>query len=300
MSHGRGGLGRGLDALFPQSAAGSNEIDVDRIVPNPGQPRQHFDSAALNELATSIRQHGVLQPVIVSRQGPDFVLIAGERRWRAAQLAGLATVPAVIRDASPASTLQMALVENVQRADLTAIGEAAAYRSLIEEHGLTQAEVADRVGRSRSAVANRLRLLTLPPRARTLLAEGALTEGHARALLGCEDTGLLDVLADRVASTQLNVRQTEELVRRHASRRHLSRRQPSMKPAPPRDSRGRPSDEATDIPATLTAIEDQLRQTLGTKVQLVRSRQGGRVIIHYYDDDQLSGLVEAILGGKEL
>lgn len=291
MSQARGGLGRGLDALIPRSGGGVQEVEVDRVVPNPLQPRQAFDPSALDELADSIRRHGLLQPVIVSHQDASYVLIAGERRWRAARIAGLATIPAVVREASPANGLEMALVENVQRADLTALEEAAAYHSLMTDHGLTQAEVAGRVSRSRSAVANRLRLLSLPPTARALLAEGLLTEGHARALLGCDDAVLLETLAARVAQAQLSVRQTEELVRRLSSGSGHS--------GPSADSgQGLESVSARRDPE-LTAIEDDLRQALGTRVQLVRSRRGGRVIIHYYDDEQLTGLVEAILGRGE-
>lgn len=292
MSQARGGLGRGLDALIPRSGSAVQEVDVDRVVPNPSQPRQAFDPSALDELADSIRRHGVLQPIVVSHRDGSFVLITGERRWRAARIAGLATIPAVIRETSPANSLEIALVENVQRADLTALEEAAAYRSLMVDHGLSQAEVADRVSRSRSAVANRLRLLSLPPITRGLLAEGLLTEGHARALLGCDDAVLLDRLAERVTQSQLSVRQTEELVRRHS--RGPGDGDPLAHPGPTAESVSARRDPE------LTALEDDLRQALGTRVQLVRSRRGGRVIIHYYDDEQLTGLIETILGRGEL
>lgn len=271
---GRGGLGRGLDALIPRSGGGIQEVDVGRIAPNPSQPRQRFDEEGLAELAASIREHGVLQPVIVSRTETGYTLVAGERRWRAARLAGLLTIPAIVKDRSAGSTLELALVENLQRADLTPLEEAAAYRELIDAHGLTQEAVAARVSRSRVAVANRLRLLALPPRARALLAEGSLTEGHARALLGCSDPNLLDALAGRVAAQGLSVRASEELVRRAAEPR-----------LPSSTSRPVPSD-----------TEEALQRALGTRVEIVRSRRGGRVVIHYYDDEQLAGILEAMLG----
>jgi ParB family chromosome partitioning protein len=273
----RGGLGRGLDALIPRGTGGIQDVDVERITPSPTQPRQHFDAAALEELAASIREHGVLQPVIVSRSPTGYTLIAGERRWRAARLAGLPTVPALVKETSAEAALELALVENLQRADLTSLEEAAAYRDLVDSYGLTQEQVAARVGRSRVAVANRLRLLSLPPRAKALLAEGSLTEGHARALLGCADTSLLEALAQRVADQQLSVRQTEELVRRVAG------------------DRGRGAGPRPPAPDPRPSMEEELQRALGTRVQIMRSRRGGRLIIHYYDDDQLTGIIEALL-----
>jgi ParB family chromosome partitioning protein len=185
----RGGLGRGLDALIPaygEGAAATFDIDIDAISPNPYQPRLEMDSEALETLAASIRVHGVIQPLVVT-QGPErgrFVLIAGERRWRAARLAGLGAVPAVVKDAVPRAMLELALVENVVRADLAPLEEAAAYRQLIDDFGLTQAAVAERVGRSRASVTNTLRLLALPDRVQQALGAGEISEGHARSLLG--------------------------------------------------------------------------------------------------------------------
>ena len=276
----RRGLGRGLDALIPRGSGGVQEIELDRIEPNPRQPRQHFGEEALAELAASIREHGILQPIILARAGSRYTLIAGERRWRAARLAQLATVPALIKESSAATSLELALVENVQRADLSPLEEAGAYRALIDEHGLTQEQVASRVGRSRVAVANRLRLLVLPLKAKALLSEGALTEGHARALLGLSDHALLDALAEEVARRQLSVRDTEELVRRAETQRGAE--SPSSA-----TSRGRQPP---------TSLEEDLQRALGTRVQLVQSRRGGKVIIHYYDGDQLDGLLELLLG----
>ena len=217
----RGGLGRGLDALIPafgEGAAATLDIDIDAIVPNPYQPRVEIDQEALETLAASIRVHGVIQPLVVThgQERGRYVLIAGERRWRAARLAGLGAVPAVVKEAVPRAMLELALVENVVRADLSPLEEAAAYRQLIDDFGLTQAAVAERVGRSRVSVTNTLRLLALPDRVQRALGAGEISEGHARALLG------LATAADQVAALEwvlekgLSVRQTEELVRRWA------------------------------------------------------------------------------------
>lgn len=294
MSQPRGGLGRGLEALIPRGAGGLQEIEVGRISPNPQQPRQQIDPDALEELASSIRQHGLLQPVVVTRSGAGYSLVAGERRWRAAQAAGLATVPAIVKETAPESILELALVENLQRADLTPLEEAGAYRMLVDR-GLTQEDVAARVGRSRVAVANRLRLLALPPTARELLVGGSITEGHARALLGCADPAMIDALARRVADRQLSVRETEELVRRAMEPRSKSDGAVGRGLAPRRDLGG-VQDPAQRVSDSLDALEEELQRALGTKVQIVRTRRGGRLVIHYYDDDQLDGLVDALLG----
>ncbi len=291
MSQTRGGLGRGLDALIPRGAGGLQEIEIDRISPNPQQPRQQIDPAALEELAASIRQHGLLQPLVVTRSGSGYSIVAGERRWRAARAAGLTTVPAIVKETSPESVLELALVENLQRADLTPLEEAGAYQILVER-GLTQEQVAARVGRSRVAVANRLRLLALPPAARDLLITGSITEGHARALLGCADPAMIDALARRVADRQISVRETEELVRRATGAQPLD---PVGQGLVPRRAHGRAQGPAlrTD---TRDSLEEELQRALGTKVQIMRSRRGGRLVIHYYDEDQLSGLLDTLLG----
>jgi ParB family chromosome partitioning protein len=273
-------LGRGLDALIPPAAAALREIPIDRISPSPSQPRQRFDAEELGELAASIRQHGVLQPVVVLRDDGNYVLIAGERRWRAARIAGLASVPAVIKDASAAEALELALIENVQRADLSPLEEAAAYRQLIEEHALTQEQVANRVGKSRAAVTNRLRLLSLPPRALALLADRAISEGHARALLGSPDPTTIEYLARQAANRGLSVRQTEELVRRASAG------------TPLRGGRAAGADSG------LLQIEEDLQRAMGTRVQILRSRRGGRIVFHFYDDEQFGGLTEALLGRR--
>jgi ParB family chromosome partitioning protein len=278
---GRGGLGRGLDALIPRGDAGVQELEIERIAPNPKQPRQRFDPESLEELAASIREHGVLQPVLVTRDDAGYTIVAGERRWRAAKLAGLRTVPALVKEVSAESTIELALVENLQRADLTPLEEANAYRELVETFSLTHEQVATRVGRSRVAVTNRIRLLTLPQKTRELLADGAISEGHARALLGCPDPAVMDTIAQHVAARGLSVRQTEELVRR-------AQPQPDAPPSA--------SEEPEPTAASgAGAMEEELQRVLGTRVQIVRSRRGGRLVLHYYDDDQLTGLIEMLL-----
>jgi ParB family transcriptional regulator, chromosome partitioning protein len=274
-----GGLGRGLDALLPAPAAaaagGAIELDVATISPNPAQPRTRITADELKELAASIAEHGVLQPIVVSGSGPGYQLIAGERRWRAAQLAGRRTILAVVKEATDRERLELALVENLQRQDLTPLEEAAAYQQLVVEHGLTQEAVATRVGKSRVAVANALRLLNLAPAVRDALLAGRITAGHARALLAGPDEATQEQLLARVLAAELSVRATEELVRRG-----VAPRVPAALPAS----------------AEIAAVEQQLRQALGTKVQLQRSRRGGRIVIHYYSDDELQGLFERLTG----
>lgn len=280
----RGGLGRGLDALIPQAAAGAGllEVDVDRIVPNPWQPRLVVDEAALAELVASIREHGILQPLIVTRtEGDQYALVAGERRWRAARAAGLLTVPVVVKETTPRQRLELALVENIQRQDLSPLETAQAYRQLIDEHDLTQEVVAERVGKSRAAVANALRLLQLPPNARDALAQGQITEGHARAILSCAVPEMRTLLLETIVSRHLSVRQAEELARRMNAGELSTQRERGTN---------------RQLPPDAAAIEDRFRQALGTKVQLYKSRRGGRLVIHFFSDDELEGLYDAICG----
>jgi ParB family chromosome partitioning protein len=276
---GRRALGRGLDALLPAAEQGGlQEIDVDRIEPNPRQPRQR--SEGLEDLAASIQQHGVVQPLVVSRAGDDrYQLIVGERRWQAARLAGRRTVPAVVKDVSDRETLELALVENVQRADLNPLEEATAYQRLIEDYGLTQHEVARQVGKSRVAIANTLRLLALPDPLKLAVAEGRITEGHARALLALPDEQAQIAVLERVEREGLTVRQTEDLVRRLQEPRE-----------PSRPARTRSAD--------IEALEEELRRSLGTKVTLRPGRTGGRIIIEYYSDEDFQGLYERLVGAE--
>jgi ParB family chromosome partitioning protein len=236
----------------------------------------------LAELVQSIREHGVLQPLIVTLADNDtYALVAGERRWRAARAAGLLTVPVVVKETTPRQRLEIALVENIQRQDLSPLETAQAYRQLIDEHSLTQEAVSERVGKSRAAVANSLRLLQLAPAARDALAAGRISEGHARALLSCASLEIGTVLLEAIVARALSVRQAEELARR------LNAAGPVVVDAQ------RP---ARELPPDAAAIEDRFRQALGTKVQLYKSRRGGRLVIHFYSDDELSGLYEAICG----
>jgi ParB family chromosome partitioning protein len=272
----RRALGKGLEALIPTAVVigpGLREIPVESIVPNPLQPRQGLDPNALQELADSVREHGLIQPLIVTQQDQTYQLIAGERRWQAAKMAGLSRVPALVKDATPQQMLELALVENIQRADLNPLEEASAYQQLIEDFGLTQAQVAGRVGKSRAAVANSVRLLRLPPEVKESLAAGQISEGHARALLGLPEADTQRRALHRLIQRELSVRQTEELVRRWI--------------APPAE----PKPESDRSPET-EALERAFGEALSTKVRLVRSKEGGRLIIHFYSEEELETLYE--------
>ncbi len=285
MANLKGGLGKGLGALIPIAAPQVSEVPLEDIVPNSRQPRRTLDSSSLQALAESIREHGVIQPLLVTEipqqgrallGGARYQIIAGERRWQAAKLAGLARVPVILKEATEEQALQLALVEKIQRADLTPLEEASAYRQLIDEFGLTQEKVAARVGKNRVSVANALRLLSLGEEAKAALASGQITEGHARALLGLSSPSEQALALDIVLKKGLSVRQTEEMVRR------LS--------APPRGARKSPA------PSRETAaLEDEFRATLGTKVSLLRSRKGGKLVIYFYDEEQLQSIYEAVV-----
>ncbi len=282
----RSGLGRGLASLIPQRptpVAAPSEIPISRIRRNPYQPRRRFDVDELQQLATSIRDHGIIQPVLVTETLDGYQLVAGERRVRAAELAGLERVPAVVRQLAPRDQLELALVENLQRADLDPIETALAYRQLLEEFGFTQEQLAERVGRARSTVANTLRLLDLDERVQAAVADGAITEGHARALAGL-DTADQPRLLDLVVVRDLSVRETEALVRR------LRERETSDPPS----GEDRASD-ATD--PDRERVEEELRRALGTKVRLDRTRRGGRIVIEYYSEEELGRLYERLIGG---
>jgi ParB family transcriptional regulator, chromosome partitioning protein len=297
------GLGRGLGALIPPSSAGAAtattegaapgvlEVPVADITPNPRQPRTVMDTTALAELAASIREHGLIQPLIVTRaRATDRVpyqLIAGERRWRAAQMAGLTAVPVLVKEATPQQSLELALVENIQRADLNPLEEAEAFQALISDFSLSQQEVADRVGKSRVAVANVVRLLRLPAKVKALLAQGALTEGHARALLGLEEDAQIIRAAEQVVARGLNVRETEDLVRRLLA---LAQAAPSTHEDPLKDA---------DPDALHTRqLETAFRTALGTKVALSRGRRGGKLVIAFFSDEELQTIYERIVGGE--
>ena len=287
----RGGLGRGLDALIPAFGEGTSaslDVDIDAIVPNPYQPRVEIDEGALRNLAESIRVHGVIQPLVVTHgeERGRYVLIAGERRWRAARLAGLGAVPVVVKEAVPRAMLELALVENVARADLSPLEEAAAYRQLIDDFGLTQAAVAERVGRSRVSVTNTLRLLALPDRVQRALGAGEISEGHARALLGLPTAAEQVAALDWVVERGLSVRQTEELVRRWAAGEA------------PRGERAAEAVGASDRERVIRqAFVDGLQRALGTRVTFRPAKEGGGALtIHCGSDEELNALYEKMAG----
>jgi ParB family chromosome partitioning protein len=275
------GLGRGLAALIPQRSAsnsGSVEIPLARIRENPRQPRQRYDSAALDTLTASIREHGVIQPILVTETLDGYQLVAGERRVRAARMAGLERIPAVVRQLADQQQLELALVENLQREDLDPMEAAHAYRQLIDEFAFSQEALATRVGRARSTVANTLRLLELDAAVQDAVANGLITEGHARALGGLPTEAQGRVLPT-VIQDALSVRQTEELVRRLREPRESVAH--AAKPADPDAER----------------VEEDLRRSLGTKVRLTRTRRGGRIVIDYYGDEELARLYQRLVGG---
>lgn len=276
----RHGLGRGLGALLPPSApgappaeiAGVQEIPVDAITPNPQQPRKDFDINALNELAGSLRKSGVIQPVVVRKVGPGYQLIVGERRWRAAKLAGLTQIPAVVREVSDAESLELALVENLLREDLNPIEEAEAYQRLLAEFAWTQEELAERVSKDRSTISNALRLLKLPELIQNDLRSGRLTMGHARALLSLGSPSEQLRLREEILAHSWSVRATEEGVQKRAI---LPRRAPRRSPE-------------------MTALEDSFREALATRVRLVGNERHGRIEIAYASREELDRLVELI------
>src|SRR6266850_198187 len=280
-------LGRGLGALIPQKAepaphahaSGLAQIPIDQIQPNPYQPRRTFNEASIDELARSVREHGIVQPLVVMRVGDKYKLIAGERRFRAAQKAGLATVPVVLKDLlKSGDALQIALVENIQREDLNPMEEANAYHQLHDEFGMTQEEIARRVGKERSTVANFLRLLRLPEAVKKLLASGQLSMGHARALLSVESAKKQEQLADRVVRRNLNVRQTE-MMASESSPKSVEKKE-KEKDVFTRDA------------------EEKLQRTLRTKVEIDRRRRGGVIHIRYGSEDELIRVVEDLMGRR--
>jgi ParB family chromosome partitioning protein len=280
-------LGRGLSALLSAEGAAAaaaeetNDLPVGLIDPGVSQPRTYFDEATLDELTKSIIANGVVQPVLVRRKGERYELIAGERRWRAAQRAGLTRVPAVVRDVSDDKVLELALIENIQREDLNPIEEARAYRKLIDTLGLTQETVAERVGRDRSYVTNYLRLLKLPEDIQDLVQSGRISTGHARTLLGLEHSDLQRRIARRIIDQDLSVRKTEQLVRLSAN--------------PPAARATTPSARQSD--ANIRAAESKLRRQFGTKVSIVEASgtSAGKIEIEFYGDADLSRLYDLLM-----
>ena len=281
-------LGRGLSALIPDSApppqrdqapdrGRPSELDIDLLIPNPRQPRVHIDEARLDELAASIRANGVIQPIVVRRVGDQFEIVAGERRWRAAQRAGLLKVPVAVRDVPDEKLLEVALIENIQRENLTPIEEALAYRRLTDELDLSQEEISAQVGKDRATIANYMRLLRLPPEVRTALNEGALLMGHARAILGLADEADQRRIGREVVAKGLSVRETEALVKRESGEKPPAKTPPKVDP-------------------NVRAAEDQLKMALGTRVRIVRKGKGGRIEVDFVSEDELQRLFEALTG----
>jgi ParB family chromosome partitioning protein len=285
MATKRKALGKGLGALLPSAPAGGVEkafleLPIDEIVPNKYQPRGDFNPGLLNELAQSIKSDGVIQPVIVRKTGAHYQLITGERRWRAAKLAGLKSIPAVVRDVSEYKTLEMALIENVQRQDLNPLEEASAYSSLIEDFRLTQEELAQRVGKDRSSIANYLRLLKLPVEIKERLERQELSMGHARALMSLEKAKDQLALAARIVEEQLNVRQVETLVRH-------------WKPA---SKKGRSAEPAKADP-NVRAAQQRLQEFLGTRVVISSTAKGkGKIEIHFENQEDLIRIYDRLTG----
>lgn len=284
----RGGLGRGLSALIPGApeageASGLLEVPVNAVSPNPKQPRTRFDDEAIASLAVSIREVGILQPIVVRKAGAGYELIAGERRLRAAKLAGLATIPVVVRDTDDADTLREALIENIHREDLGPIELAEAFRQLLEELGLKQEELADRVGVSRSHIANTIRLLQLPIDVQQLLTDGKLQAGHARALLALGDAEAQNTLALRTVAEDLTVRDVEDLVRRYVDG-------PAEKTVKAEPVDPPPSD------TTMSEVEEILSEQLATRVQIQMGKKRGRVVIEFGSADDLDRIVSEIIG----
>ena len=286
MAHKKKGLGKGLDALIPKqlsketSAKVPDYLPINQISPNPFQPRENTSDLELEELTTSIREHGILQPLIVTKNADTdfYTLIAGERRLRAAKLAGLETVPVIVHDStSDQLRLELALIENLQREDLSPIEAARAYQQLTQDFGLSHEEIATRVGKSRTAVTNTLRLLKLPKEAQEAISNGSISEGHARALLGLNSHKIQKAVLQSLLKKGLNVRQTEELVRNLSV--HKTYKTPIKKIIPPE----------------IREIEEKLRSYLGTKVSLRHSKQGGTITIHYYSEEELETLIARIL-----
>lgn len=282
-------LGRGLSALIPGAAAsvtapsaevgkrGLMTVAIEKVVPNDRQPRSHFDANALDELAQSIRENGILQPILVRKLGDEYQIIAGERRWRAAQRAGLHDVPVMVKELDDSAAFAIALIENIQRSDLNPIEESLAYQRLLEEHAFTQEALAQRVGKDRSTITNSLRLLKLPERVREFVVEGKLSMGHARALLGLEEAKLIEKAALELVQNGGSVRDAEKLVARVKAGEDAA-----------------PKEKKSQSPEAIALI-DSLQSSLGTRVRLQEQQGKGRIEIDFHSLDELDRLVDRLL-----
>lgn len=277
------GLGRGLGALIPDKGKAENKdglkvVPIAQIKPNPHQPRtSEFDPEKLQELAASIMEHGLIQPLIVTQDGDNYTLIAGERRWRASQIAGLKEAIVVVKEATPQEMLELALIENIQRDDLNPLEEGEAYRQLIEEFGLTQTQVAKRVGKGRPTIANLVRLLELPDQIKQAVIDGKISGSHARCLLPLPTPEAQANAMSQIMKLNLSVRQTETLVRNL-----LADKKPTPKPKP-------------TLPPEINALATQFEEQLGTKVDIQKGKKGGKVVIHFYSDEDLNSIYDYIM-----
>lgn len=306
----RSGLGKGLSALIPNEVVGDRssalrEVPIGSIKPNPRQPRVNFDEDTMSSLAASIKELGILQPVLVRQIGSeaadDFELIAGERRWRAARRAGLQTIPVLVQTSSETESLEQALVENLHRQDLNALEEAAAYQQLIEEFGHTHDQVATRVGKGRTSVTNTLRLLQLPAGVQRLLAEGQITPGHARALLGTPDRGYQEVLAKSIVADGLTVRAVEELMRAHAQESEMGA-DGGAGPAS-RGANGAGSGSAGERrlpPPGILELEELLSGHLNTRVKVDLTSKRGKVVVEFATLEDLERIYKLMVGRTEV
>ena len=282
-------LGKGLEALIPKETidtATSNDdllnLPLGKIKPNKLQPRKSFDDPTLKELAESIKEKGVIQPLMVRRSGKDYEIVAGERRWRASKLAGIKNVPAILIDASDSEALQLALIENLQREDLNPIEEAEGYSTLVRDHNLTHEDISKKIGKDRSTITNQLRLLKLTDNAKKAVAGGVISAGHARALLSVEDGDMIDQLLNTVISRELSVRQTENLLKT-LNKVKSGRKTTSV---------------ATEDSKYISDIAEELKKTLGTKVIISGGAEKGKIEIQYYSGEELERLIGILKSGR--
>ncbi len=271
------GLGKGLGALI-ESAGEANsgvlEVKINEVEPNSGQPRKHFNDEKLAQLADSIKQHGVVQPLIVQRDGQRYKIVAGERRWRASRIAGIQTIPVIVKDLSNKQVMEIALIENIQREDLNPIEEAEAYEKLMSEYGMTQEEISVTVGKSRPAIANSVRLLSLQEKIKDKIIDGEISSGHARALISIENKDLQLKAVDDIIKKGLTVRETESLVKKLTSEKIVKKK------------------DENDI--EYQAIEERFREVFGTKVKILNNKKNGKILIEYYSEDELDRIITLV------
>ncbi|HHW21816.1 MAG TPA: ParB/RepB/Spo0J family partition protein [Clostridiaceae bacterium] len=283
------GLGKGLGALISSANALEEaknsvlEIRINDIDPNSQQPRKIFDQERLEALAQSIKEHGVVQPIIVKTEGSRYIIVAGERRWRAAKLAGLKTIPAIVKDISSREVMEIALIENLQREDLNPVEEAEAYQKLIEEYSLTQEEVAKIVGKSRTAIANSVRLLSLPQEIKDMVADGRLSSGHARTLITISDKDKQKNLANRIIERNLNVREAEKLASLEEKKQKKNQKQKTV----------------DKLSAEMNSLEEKLRSVYGTKVSILRNKEKGKITFEYYSSEDFERIIDMMLKNSE-